>query len=66
MLALARGEADAPTLTALARGLAARYPNVQLFPDLAGLANLWVRRCRWARTSRSRSRTRGSATATTG
>jgi Undecaprenyl-phosphate galactose phosphotransferase WbaP len=43
MLALARGEADAPTLTALARGLAARYPNVQLFPDLAGLANLWVR-----------------------
>jgi lipopolysaccharide/colanic/teichoic acid biosynthesis glycosyltransferase len=42
MIALSRSEAGAPELVELVRTLARRFPAVQLFPDLAGLANLWV------------------------
>jgi Undecaprenyl-phosphate galactose phosphotransferase WbaP len=43
MIALSRAEARAPDLIALVKSLSGRYPTVQLFPDLAGLSNLWVK-----------------------
>jgi Undecaprenyl-phosphate galactose phosphotransferase WbaP len=43
MIALSRAEARAPELVDLIKTLARRYPSIQIFPDLAGLANLWVR-----------------------
>lgn len=42
MIALSRAEANAPYLMDLIKVLSRRYPTIQIFPDLAGLANLWV------------------------
>jgi Undecaprenyl-phosphate galactose phosphotransferase WbaP len=42
LIALSRAEAQAPELVDLIRTLSRRYHTIQLFPDLAGLANLWV------------------------
>jgi Undecaprenyl-phosphate galactose phosphotransferase WbaP len=42
MIALSRAEMQAPALVDLIGTLSRRFPTVQLFPDLSGLANLWV------------------------
>lgn len=42
MLALSYAEADGKRLLSITRQLASRYPTIDLFPDLHGLANLWA------------------------
>jgi Undecaprenyl-phosphate galactose phosphotransferase WbaP len=43
MLALSRREADAERIVELANGLVKRFPTLDIFPDLIGLANLWTK-----------------------
>jgi Undecaprenyl-phosphate galactose phosphotransferase WbaP len=43
MLALSRREADADRIVDLANGLVKRFPTLDIFPDIVGLANLWTR-----------------------